>query len=337
MRYAVAAMLLTLLTGCAGASPASSRAGGGVVTGKAVTFTGATSPGGRATALFANLVKEKTHGSVVLTPYLTGELGSQLSVLEQLETGAVQFADGTTVTDSIVPEVDAFSLPYLLPNYAVATKVVNSPTAYEHVWNKFLQHGVRVLGVTLGGYGDILSVKPITDVSSFVGLRWRTPSPVIGDLEAGSLRANPTPLDISEVFTALSTHVVDAVSDPPATFVSQKWYEQAHYVGIINDIQYVTPWLVNEKFWESLSPSEQSAIQEAVNEAVTFNREAAEQLNNAAIDTMRKAGLTINQPSLPDLARATQPMYDQIAPKVGGKEVVDALVAAVRAAAADNP
>lgn len=312
-------------------SGSSSSATGKPVTGRIVTFTGSTSPDGKATTLLAQLASKYSSGTITFKTYEDGQLGPQPAVLQQLENGSVEMIDGTTVTDSLVKQVDVLGLPYLFPNYKVASDVVNSPIVYKDIWDKFLTHGIKVLGVTLGGYGDILSQKPITGVASFSGLRWRTPSPVIGKLEAEAVGANPTPLAITEVFTALSTHTIDAGSDPPATFVSQKWYEVAKYVGIINDVQYVTPWLVNLKWWNSLSSSQQQALQKAVTEAVAYNRTAAHELDASAINTMKKAGLVIDYPSIPALAAKMKTIYPQLASYVGGASTINDITAAVKA------
>jgi len=57
-----------------------------------------------------------------------------------------------------------------------------------------------------------------------------------------------------------------------------------------------SPIVVSEKFWQSLSSSQQQGIQKAVQSTIASNLAAAGQANTSGVAKMKSAGITVTTP-----------------------------------------
>jgi TRAP-type C4-dicarboxylate transport system substrate-binding protein len=97
---------------------------------------------------FKKLIEEKTGGDVTVTIYPYGTLGTSADLTELVNQGAIQFANASPGhLGTMVPEIQVFSVPYLLSdNNAVNKKVLTeSPVIYETLQEDFHDKGLHVL------------------------------------------------------------------------------------------------------------------------------------------------------------------------------------------------
>ena len=79
--------------------------------------------------------------------------------------------------------------------------------------------------------------------------------------------AKATPMNLGELYLALSTHVADAQENPLATFNAQKFYEIQKYVVLTQHIICPNCIFINEKVWQKISPADQKIVEDVVAEA----------------------------------------------------------------------
>src|SRR5918996_1026988 len=83
---------------------------------------------------FKRLIEEKTGGEVTVTIYPYGALGTSADLTELVTQGAIQFANASPGhLGTLVPEIQVFSVPYLLSDDNEVNKKVltESPVIYE--------------------------------------------------------------------------------------------------------------------------------------------------------------------------------------------------------------
>ena len=87
------------------------------------------------------------------------------------------------------------------------------------------------------------------------------------------LGANPVPMPLAELYTALETRAVDAQEHPIGIFWSSKLYEVQKYLSLTN--HGYTPLIVvmNKAKFDALSPELQNAMVEAAKEAGQYQRD----------------------------------------------------------------
>jgi TRAP-type transport system periplasmic protein len=83
---------------------------------------------------------------------------------------------------------------------------------------------------------------------------------------------------------------------------------------------------VSKKFWDQLSADEKKLIQDAATEAAVYQRKANRDLNEQYLQSLKKAGMQINEIPAAELARMrakVQPVVDKYSAQIGGTLVKD--------------
>ena len=93
-----------------------------------------------------------------------------------------------------------------------------------HVFEKILENGFREITT---------STKPIRNVADLAGLKIRVSPGKIRIDTFQSLGASPAPIALSELYTSLQTHVVDAQENPLLLIEQQKFYEVQKYNTLV--------------------------------------------------------------------------------------------------------
>jgi TRAP-type transport system periplasmic protein len=110
--------------------------------------------------------------------------------------------------------------------------------------------------------------------------------------------ARPTPLNISELYLALSQGAVDGQENPLPTIQSAKFYEVQKYLVLTGHI--ITPRLiaVNEAAWQALPEKDRQALRAAV--ATHGQAQDNEILSQEGklVDTFKSGGMTVIQPDV---------------------------------------
>jgi TRAP-type C4-dicarboxylate transport system substrate-binding protein len=101
-------------------------------------------------------------------------------------------------------------------------------------------------------------------------------------------------LNVSELYTALQTKVVEGQENPLGVIETQKFYQVQKYCSLTNHM-WVGYWLVmNGAFWKSLSSEDQKIVESAFNDQAPKQREENDKLNNSLQGKLTSQGLTFN-------------------------------------------
>ncbi len=311
------------------ATTANDSAQGKSVTAKFAILQNSNTPTANSALKFASLVSSDTGGTVKVKVYPNSVLGTADAQLEGTEANTIQFYSTPTL-DSVVPSVDSIELPYLFPNATVASKVLNGSALQQPLWSNFPAKGLRVLGVWEVGFSDFLTTsKKVTAPTDLKSLRIRVFNPTLATQEYKLVGADAINLSSNEVVTALSTHTIDGADDPPSTMVGANWYSEAKYVAVTDTSYVSSPVVVSEKFWQSLTSSQQKGIQKALQATIASNLSAAGQANTAGIAKMKSAGITVTNPNKAAFESTFAPVTQQF--KQEYPAVVKALQTATKA------
>ena len=104
------------------------------------------------------------------------------------------------------------------------------------------------------------STKPIHTAADLNGLKIRVSPGKIRIDTFQSLGASPTPIALSELYTALQTHVVDAQENPLVLINQQKFFEVQKYVSLSEHIWSGYWTLFSPDVWAKLGPGIQAII-----------------------------------------------------------------------------
>jgi tripartite ATP-independent transporter DctP family solute receptor len=156
--------------------------------------------------------------------------------------------------------------------------------------------GLKGLGFPENGYRNITnSRKPIKTPEDVVGLKIRTNNSAALNEMFAMLKANPQPLPVSELYTALETGVVDAQEHPINITHSFKYDEVQKYLSLTEHSYSMLVMVMNLKKFNSLTAEQQKVIQEVGAEATAFQRNLSIEKEASILSDLEKRGMTINK------------------------------------------
>ena len=257
-------------------------------------------------AAFANEVREKSGGQIIINIYPNSQLGDDREVLELMRTGAVEMATGLPTADlaAFVPEMDLFNIPFLFDSTEQMEEFATSPMGQSFL-DGLSQSGFKGLGFHSFLFRYPLSTRgPLARPEDFRGLKVRVMGiPTMVDTYR-ALGSSPTSIPFGELYTSLQTGVIDAVENDITTLYGQRLYEVTGHLSLTPVLPFFATLLMSQMTWDALTPEQQRIIAEAVPIGLERTNQAYVDMNQNALDQMRAAGVIITEPADLDAFRA---------------------------------
>lgn len=290
-----------------------------------------TSPGVVTAYKVAELIQEKSGGSIKVDVYPNAQLGGDRELIESTQAGSLAMTTLTTAPMvSFIPELAVFDMPVALTDREVAFEVVQGEFG-EMIKEKYENAGFKLLMMVPDSFRIMSSNVDVKKFEDFKGIDIRTMENKYHMAFWKNLGANPTPLAFGELYIALQQGLVKAQENPYATIVASKLYEQQKYIVNTNHIMFLSTTVMNKDMYDALSAEHKAVIDEAFAEAAQFAFEEGSRQAGVALKTLEDAGLEIID--LPEaeylkVQEAAKPVYDMIKEDIGA-ELVDALLNAL--------
>lgn len=278
----------------------------------------------------ANRIKtdlEKNSNSEMVVKLLGPEVGGERDLQEGTSRNEFQiFQSGDMAISTYGAKYAVTSVPWLFPGYEVVEKVYKGKIG-EKLNEALIKNGnLRILGLSRRGARLLTANIPIPTPVEVKGLKLRVPEIpqwVTVWKEVGAL---PTPVAWPEVFTALQTGVVNGQENPIMQIHEAKLYEVQKYVMMTEHLSTYFHWIVNEKFYQGLSPANRKIVADAVKSAADWG--SAKQAEKAAElrSIMEKQfGVKFIDVDKAKFIQAARPAIERIAAQQWAPEVKDLL------------
>ena len=282
---------------------------------------------GQGAAKFAELVSQKTKGRVQIKVYYNAALGNDVQVTSSLQGGTIEFVVPQTSTlTGMIKEFEILDFPFLFGSTQDAEKVLDGATG-QKLLDKLPAKGLVGLAYWENGFFNATNSKhPIQKHEDFQGLKFRAIQAKISQETVKALGANPVPLAVPELYTALETRTVDGQGTPSAVIAALKLNEVQKYLSLTRHSYGAFVPLVSKKFWDGLTPADQAALREAALETRGFQRGVARDQAKSAEANMAAKGLLVNDVSPAERQRMrdkVKPVWDMFAKDVGADLVAE--------------
>lgn len=211
----------------------------------------------------AERVKERTEGQVEIELFPSSALGGNLDMLEQSLAGApvMSYVDAGYLA-AYVPDIGVFNGPYLVDDPSEFEKLTSSDW-FEDIKTQLNDEGLRILSWNwYFGTRNVIGKDEVRSPADLKGLRVRVPPNEMWLETVTAMGGNPTDLEWSEVYTGLSSGVVDAAEAPLSTLYGSKLYEAADAVSMTGHFKAMNGWVIGEEFFAGLSPEVQEILLE---------------------------------------------------------------------------
>ncbi|EWH02497.1 DctP family TRAP transporter solute-binding subunit [Halomonas sp. BC04] len=294
-------------------------------------------PWGQAAEKWAELVEERTEGSLTLRVYPNSQLvaGDQTREFSAMRSGLIDMAVGSTINWSPqVPELNIFSLPFFMPDEA-AVDAVTGGEAGEMIFEAIESRGVVPLAWGENGFRQVSNSRgPISEPGDLNGLKIRVVgSPLFQDT-FNALGADPTQMSWTDAQPALTTGAVDGQENPLSVFdVARIDQVGQEYLTLWNYMNDPLIFAVNQRIWDSLDEEEQEILRETAIEAGEWEIAMTREQESERLAAIQERGVQVTELTEAQhraFVNATASVHDKWIPRIG-KELVEAARAAIEA------
>ncbi|MCC8193232.1 MAG: DctP family TRAP transporter solute-binding subunit [Deltaproteobacteria bacterium] len=288
--------------------------------------------------IFKKIVEEKTNGAIKVDTFPASQLGAEREQLEGVQMGTIEMAGlSGGPFPAIFPDIMVFDIPFVFASEEVAYEIMDGPIG-KALQEKLLEKtGIRLLAWGENGFRNFTSNKLIRVPDDMKGMKVRVMENPAYMQMIRELGAIPTPLPFSEIYTALSQGVADAQENASSLTESARFYEVQKHMVIDRHTFGPYLYIMNNDFYNSLTPEQQKIVDEAAQIMVKEERRMNREQTEAGVERMIKAGLQVNTltPEEFKLFREkVQPAVVNIVKKQVDPKTVDDFLNAVREAEA---
>lgn len=285
----------------------------------------------KAMEIFRSELSKLSGGSLAADLFPGMQLGGAKENMDAVRAGTI-FGTwiGVAYVSRLVPEVEAVSLPFVFDNRQQAMGAIDGPVG-KLIDRKLGAKGFQTLGwMELGARHVTNSKRPLKTLEDFKGLKIRMQPNETHLATFRSIGANPTPLDIKELYSALQQGVVDGEENPYPIIQGNRFYEVQKYLSDTAHFFDFIILIANKKTLDGLKPEQRSAVTDAAKLTISQQRKMAAEEEAAAFADLKAKGMKFDP--LPAetraaLRKASAGIIDDVRKRAGG-DLVDQMLAA---------
>jgi len=261
-------------------------------------------PHGLGAQKFADLVAEKGGGKMTVATFGSGTLGGDAQVISSLRGGTV---DMTMVSPGLlvglIKEFGLLDLPFLFDDYKEVDAVLDGPVG-KKLLDQLPDKGLVGLGYWDHGFRNVTNSKrPITRLEDLSGLKIRVIQIPLFIEMFNAMGANAVPMPFPELYPALESKAVDGEENPLATVEASKFYEVQKYASLTQHVYNPLVTIFSKKTWDRLTADERKIVQDAATEAGAYERKVSREVNEQAVEVLKKNGMAVNAISPAEVSR----------------------------------
>jgi len=262
---------------------------------------------------YAQAVKERTNGQVVIDMSYSGSLGSAAETIEALQFGT------TNIVIQEVGHLDSYdalaglgSYPYLIRDYD-HFKVVMQKGGVGQAFHDEIEKraGFKLIGAGFRGAREMATRRPIEKPEDLAGLKLRVPNQQIFRATWETLGASPTPMPSLEVYSALQQGIIDAAENPLEAHLRSKYYEAVPYVIMTGHVNAYYTFIFDADFFNKLPKETQAILIEEGEKAMAWGSEEMQKLLATYEGELEKHGVKIVRPDVAAFREKLVPLKDK--------------------------
>ncbi|MFH1370192.1 MAG: TRAP transporter substrate-binding protein [Planctomycetota bacterium] len=259
----------------------------------------------------AELVKEKSHGRLIIQIFPSEQLGTEKECIEALQLGYMGMTKiSSAVMESFVPKMRVFDMPYLFRDSEHFWKAASGPIGKE-LLEAGAAKGLKGLCYYDAGARSFYAKKEIDSPEDLRGMKIRVMKSIMLMEMVKKMGGSPTPMAWGELYTSLEQGVVDAAENNPPSFETSRHYEVCRYYTLDEHVRVPDVLVISNRVWNNLTPEFQRILQEAVDESVVYNRKLWKEAEDASLEKVKAAGVKIIYPDKKPFKESVQPMWDE--------------------------
>lgn len=223
---------------------------------------------------FAELVRERTNGKVIIQVKSGGEYGSEAEVLEQMAFGGIDFARVSLaeLSDEI-PKLNVLQLPFLYEDADHMWRILDGQIGEDFLTVFSEADLVGLSWYDSGARCFYTNQKPIRSPADMAGLTVRVQdSQLVMDM-VKLLGATPVTFPYGDVSYAFQMDMIDAAENNWPAYEITEHYRHAKYYTVDQHSRVPEIQLASSRTWDKLPAEYQEIIARCARESALYQRE----------------------------------------------------------------
>ena len=233
-------------------------------------------------------------GRVDVQVFPNAQLGKETEYLEGMKLGTI---DGAVMGrhGQVDPRLDVLNLPMIYRDAAHLDAVLHKDGPVLDKVNAIMyDRGLKVLGWGELGFRNVTTkTAPVAKAGDLKGVVIRVPNVEPWLIAFRAWGANPTPMDFSELYSALQQGVVTAQENPPELIYTSKFYEVQKYLNMTEHANIPSELVLARAYWERLPDDLKPLILKAARASQDRQVAATRAANAKLVTDLEKAGMTV--------------------------------------------
>src|SRR4051795_696555 len=231
----------------------------------------------------AKQVKERTNGRIEIQVFANSQLGGVNEMGDGVRSGAIAIGHHDFGSlGRIVPNTAVFNTPFMYRDADHAMRATDpklSP-ALREINQELVQKGnMRIVAALFQGTRQLTSKEKVLSIKDMQGKKYRgVPIKLWSSMLTG-MGAVATPVEVSELATALATGLVVGQENPLPNIYNLKLYEVQKYVMLTGHMQSILSVFINEGVYQKLPAGDRKIMEDTMVEVgkktLDWDRETA--------------------------------------------------------------
>lgn len=243
--------------------------------------------------------------------YSGGQLGNERELIELLQIGSLAMTKvSASPMEGFVPEMKVFNLPYVFRDSEHFWNVLESDIG-KNLLVACERARLRGLGyLDAGSRSFYMNDVPVQTPKDLNGQKIRVQNSQTAIKMVNTLGGAATPVSWGELYTALQQGVVNGAENNPPSFYLSKHYEVSKYYTLDEHTYVPDLLLISTEVWGELEPQQQAWLQQAVDDAVVYQRKLWEESTAESLAAVKAAGVQVIYPDKQPFIDAVKPLHD---------------------------
>ena len=241
---------------------------------------------------WANQVEKESQGRLKFKLYSGGVSGDEPDVLRKIRFGQLQ---GGAMTGHgigyIYSPTRVLEIPFLFRSYDEVDHV--RAQLMPEIREGFHQNDFELLGWMEVGFIQLFSRTPIYSIDDMKKRRiWLWQGDPLGTAFFAASGLSPVPLPITEVFSSLSTGLIDTTIAPPLGAIALQWFTKTPYMTSMPVMDGIGGLIVSRKFFDGLPKDLQQLLRRTGEEAGARLLVETRRDNEKSLAVLKQHGVT---------------------------------------------
>lgn len=310
----MAIAMILCLAACGGSGDtgdANNGSEGGTIVLKAANVASESNPYNQGLRYMADLVKERSNGTIQIDVYPNSALGGEREILEGMQLGTVDMCVVSTAPVANFSQAwYVFDMPYLFTDLETTYEVLDGEIGKE-LGDMLKDSGFVNLAYWQNGFFNIITKEQVIHPQDLSGMTIRCFENPIHSAYFSLCGANAVPAPWGEVYTMLQNGTIDGCTTSYTFIYNTQLDEVAGYVANTHQVYAVAPLMMSTIAWNKLSADQQQIIMDCAAEARDYERGQCNDSEEQQMAELTEKGMVLSDVDRNEWAEFMAPIKDQ--------------------------